>query len=1150
LHRNISLTYKLYAMQKIFLPNQGLLLILFLFATSYFFKLTSQTTLTLDQLVTIYPGTPEDYVIPPMAGDLVVKLRGGDGGGIRFSGLICETTVEGGSGATIDATFEVGFAAGQLQPGGTIRVMVGEKGESDSKACGSGAASYAAGGGSSAILYLPPNADASGMNWQLLAVAGAGGGAARPSSGIDRTGQGANASDPSDGVNGIGGATNGNVGDYGTGNSFLVEGAPGAGYNGENGTLSFCSNTPLSSCRWSGKNMVETAQTTGNLITVKLLGNNHYNFTGSTGSSILGKVMDGGKGFTGGGLGSTNAIDGATAGGGGGGFSGGSVNYYFGGGGGSSYLTSGVNTTSSNISPGSNGASGHFNGYVQLTANAAPIITQASCQNQTVQLDANGQASLNASQLNNGSTGFAPLTYTVNGNGILNFTCADVGTIGVTLTLTDVYQTTSTCSATITIQDNVGPTATCQDVTVQLNASGNAFINTCSIDAGSNDACSGFVGITLNQTTFNCSNIGSNTVTMTVTDVNGNTSTCTSNVTVQDQVNPMASCKNVIVQLDGSGNGSLTAAMVDNGSSDVCGIATYALDQYTFDCTHLGPNIVTLSVTDQSGNTGSCMATVTVEDNIPLVAACQDVVVQLDASGSGSLTTQEVDSGSSDNCGITNRSLSQVSFSCEDIGSTTVSLTVTSGSGQSSSCTALVSIIDEIVPTAACQGRIVQLDESGQVTVDANSFDNGSMDNCSLNRLYFPDLSTVKTFGCSDVGTLTYTNVIVEDNAGNMSYCNVSLTIEDNIAPNAMCKDATIVLDAGGIAAFTPQMIDNGSNDACGIASMSVDVTSFDCSDEGSNYMLALQIMDNHGNFNSCMANVNIIAGTSLPDNWSEHDLGIVTIGNEYAYSPCEGNGQFHITGSGNNGVGFNTDHVAFASTSLCGDGSITAKIESVDPNGWGGLMIRETADDGAKQVSIFTNLSNLLRHEVRYNTNGTKAVNSFYKPSPYWLKLERQGDWFFAYYSATGLPGSFQYVHGVFLPMQNCLEYGLASFTNEVNQQTTTVFSNVSLAGGITPTAVTPPDMETEEATVRQVPGLYPNPGSDVVNLIFGEGLDEEATVILRNQAGQVIEQRTLRTGDLRTEWAVSTLAEGLYTFEIHREGEAVQVLKFVKAN
>ena len=212
--------------------------------------------------------------------------------------------------------------------------------------------------------------------------------------------------------------------------------------------------------------------------------------------------------------------------------------------------------------------------------------------------------------------------------------------------------------------------------------------------------------------------------------------------------------------------------------------------------------------------------------------------------------------------------------------------------------------------------------------------------------------------------------------------------------------------------------------------------------------------------------------------------------------------------------------------------------------------MIRETTTDGAKQVSIFTNLTNLLRHEVRYNTNDTKTVNSFYKPSPYWLKLERQGDWFFAYYSATGLPGSFQYVHGVFVPMQNCVAYGLASFTNQLNQQTTAVFSNVIITGGITPNAVTPPVMETEESTIKQVPGLYPNPGSDVVNLVFNDGLDKDATIILRNQAGQLLEQRTLQIGDFRAEWNVSALANGSYYFEIRREGEAVQVLKFVKAN
>ena len=44
--------------------------------------------------------------------------------------------------------------------------------------------------------------------------------------------------------------------------------------------------------------------------------------------------------------------------------------------------------------------------------------------------------------------------------------------------------------------------------------------------------------------------------------------TCTSTITVQDNINPTAICQNLTVQLDASGAGSITAAQVDNGSSD------------------------------------------------------------------------------------------------------------------------------------------------------------------------------------------------------------------------------------------------------------------------------------------------------------------------------------------------------------------------------------------------------------------------------------------------------------------------------------------------------------------------------------------------------------------------------------------------------
>jgi regulation of enolase protein 1 (concanavalin A-like superfamily) len=257
--------------------------------------------------------------------------------------------------------------------------------------------------------------------------------------------------------------------------------------------------------------------------------------------------------------------------------------------------------------------------------------------------------------------------------------------------------------------------------------------------------------------------------------------------------------------------------------------------------------------------------------------------------------------------------------------------------------------------------------------------------------------------------------------------------------------------------------------------------------------------------------------------------------------------GEFSYHRRWQNATSSTTDNVAFASQFLCGQNvSITAKIESVDPGGYGGLMIRETTAAGSKQVAIFSNQTNVLRHETRYTTNGPKQVNAFYKPAPFWLRLQRQGDWVFAYYSYNG--ASFSYVHGVFVPMNNCVEVGLASFTYNPGQQTTAVFSNVTVTGTPAPNAEVPGITEASQAKFQQGINLYPNPTRDIVNLTFEDGLSNDAIITLRNQLGQVVEQRELRAGDFTTEWNVSTLADGLYLFEIRQDGEAVQVLRLVK--
>jgi gliding motility-associated-like protein len=104
-------------------------------------------------------------------------------------------------------------------------------------------------------------------------------------------------------------------------------------------------------------------------------------------------------------------------------------------------------------------------------------------------------------------------------------------------------------------------------------------------------------------------------VTLTVTDVNGNMSTGTATVTIQDTVLPTVITQNITVQLDANGEASITLAMINNGSTDNCGIASSSLNILNFDCSNVGPNTVILTITDVYGNIGTATAIVTVNNN-------------------------------------------------------------------------------------------------------------------------------------------------------------------------------------------------------------------------------------------------------------------------------------------------------------------------------------------------------------------------------------------------------------------------------------------------------------------------------------------------------------------------------------------------------
>ncbi|MBI1285978.1 MAG: PKD domain-containing protein [Flavobacteriales bacterium] len=294
------------------------------------------------------------------------------------------------------------------------------------------------------------------------------------------------------------------------------------------------------------------------------------------------------------------------------------------------------------------------------------------------------------------------------------------------------------------------------------------------VDNGSFDNAYGVASFGLDVSSFDCSNLGANTVTLTITDNNGGSSTCTSTVTVEDNEAPVAVCKNISIDLDGLGDVSIFTYYIDNGSSDNCSV-TLSLDITQFDCGDVGPNTVTLTAEDPAGNTDNCTSTVTVVDATAANAVCQDKTLVLDGSGSATLLVSDINNGSTDNCAIATKVLDQTSFNCSDIGTNTVTLTITDVNSNVSSCTATVTVEDNQTPSITCPSDITvcSLDASGATVTYAAV--TGS-DNCgyTISQTDATGLTSGSTF---PIGTTTQ-DWGIEDVAGNTNSCSFTVTVD------------------------------------------------------------------------------------------------------------------------------------------------------------------------------------------------------------------------------------------------------------------------------------------------------------------------------------------------------------------------------------
>ena len=472
------------------------------------------------------------------------------------------------------------------------------------------------------------------------------------------------------------------------------------------------------------------------------------------------------------------------------------------------------------------------------------------CKNITVNLTA---PTIGPDAIDNGSTdNVAIASRTINGAASATYTCANLGPNAATLRVTDTMGNFSECTATVTVVDDLPPDAVCKNVTVNLSA---PTLAASALDDGSTDNCaisSMLIDGAANRT-FTCANLGPNTVILRVADAAGNFDECTATVTVVDNISPNALCKNVSVNLSAP---TLAAAAIDNGSTDNCAITSRLIDgaaNRTFTCADLGPNTVTLRVADAAGNFDECTATVTVVDNISPNALCKNATVNLSVP---TLAAAQIDNGSTDNCAITSMLIDGAAtrtFTCANLGANTVTLRVADGAGNFDECTATVTVVDDISPVAGCKDITVNLSSP---TVAASAVDNGSSDNCGITSRLINGAAN-RTFTCANLGANVVT-LRVADAAGNFDECSATITVVDDIAPVAVCRNVTVNLSAPTLAAAS---INNGSTDNCAIASVLVDgaaSTTFTCADLGPNTVM-LSVSDAAGNTATCPATVTVV---------------------------------------------------------------------------------------------------------------------------------------------------------------------------------------------------------------------------------------------------------------------------------------------------
>ena len=210
--------------------------------------------------------------------------------------------------------------------------------------------------------------------------------------------------------------------------------------------------------------------------------------------------------------------------------------------------------------------------------------------------------------------------------------------------------------------------------------------------------------------------LGVTTVQWTVTDIHGNTNTCTQIVTVTDKEDPVINCAAPQTQTADAGVCEASVTVTAPSATDNNGVASIVNDYTNTDDASgiypVGTTTITWTVTDNDGNTSQCTQDITVTDDQAPAITCAAPVNQPADTGVCEAVVTVTAPTTSDNCAvktITNDFNNTADASgTYPVGTTTVTWTVTDVHGNTNTCTQEITVTDDQLPVITAGDNITQ----------------------------------------------------------------------------------------------------------------------------------------------------------------------------------------------------------------------------------------------------------------------------------------------------------------------------------------------------------------------------------------------------------------------------------------------------------